>query len=59
MGCCCSCLKKNNNIIFTKEFPYTHYEIQQLLKNNIVIEKGAHRYSAIKTKYITFQIYEF
>lgn len=57
MGCCFSCLKKNNTYIFTKEFPYTHSEIQQL-KEKCVIEKGALRYSAIKTKYLTFQIYE-
>ena len=55
MGCCCT--KKNNTYTFPREFTYTHYEIQQL-KDKYVIEKGALRYMSIKTKYLTFQLYQ-
>ena len=52
--CCCKFLQKKNSIsFFTREFPYTHEELQHLL-DRPAIEKGAYRYSAIKTKYITF-----
>ena len=53
MGLCCCKQKKNSISIFTREFPYTHEELQQLL-DRPTIQKGAYRYSAIKTKYITF-----